>query len=78
MDTESFEYELGDEHIAFTLDEAVYNRHAIYGAAYLFVDRCFLWLSQPSEGHVRVRLKAKEEVDDTALHALAGESNCRA
>jgi His-Xaa-Ser system protein HxsD len=73
LNTENFEYELGEQHIAFTLDESIYNRPSLYGAAYLFVDKCFLWLSQPSEGHVRVRLKAKEATDEAGLHALAGE-----
>ena len=73
MTDETFEYELGDRHIAFTINESIYNRPALFGAAYLFVDRCFLWLSQPESGQVRVRLKAKEETTEEALHALAGE-----
>lgn len=73
MTTENFEYELGDSYIAFTLDESIYNRTAVFGAAYLFVDRCFLWLSKPQEGQVRLRLKAKEAKDEEGFHALAGE-----
>lgn len=70
---ETFEYELGERQIAFTLNESVYNRGAIFGTAYLFVDRCFLWLSQPKDGALRVQLKAKEPATPDALHALAGE-----
>ena len=39
---DTFEYELGERQIAFTIEESVYNRDAIFGTAYLFVDRCFL------------------------------------
>lgn len=73
MTDETFEYELGERHIAFTLDESIYNRPALFGAAYLFVDQCFLWLSQPESGQIRVRLKAKEAASEEALHQLAGE-----
>ena len=73
MTTENFDYELGDRQIAFTLDESIYNRQAVFGTAYLFVDRCFLWLSQPEEGQVRVQLKSKETSSEDELHTLAGE-----
>lgn len=59
--------------LSFTLDEALYPRDAIYGAAYLFVDRCFLFLDRPDDTHIEVRLKPKEAVDASVLEALAGE-----
>lgn len=59
--------------VVFTLDEALYPRDAIYGAAYLFVDRCFVFMTRPAEEKVEVRLKSKEEADQAALEALAGE-----
>lgn len=59
--------------ISFTLDEALYPRDAVYGAAYLFVDRCFLFLQRPSEDHIEVRLKPREELDAAGLESLAGE-----
>ena len=43
--------------VSFVLDEALYPRDAILGAAYLFVDRCFLFLSRPADQQVEVRLK---------------------
>ena len=70
---DTFEYELGERQIAFTIEESVYNRDAIFGTAYLFVDRCFLWLSQPTEGALRVQLKSKEAASEEELHAMAGE-----
>ena len=61
--------------VAFALDESIYPRDAVYGAAYLFVDRCFLFLTRPSEDRIEVRLKPKKEEDATreGLEALAGE-----
>ena len=59
--------------VSFTLDEAIYPRDAVYGAAYLFVDRCFVFLSRPADQRIEVRLKPKGEADAAALEALAGE-----
>lgn len=60
--------------VSFDIDEELYPRDSIYGAAYLFVDRCFVFLTRPSEGHVRVRLKARDAaVTQPALEALAGD-----
>ncbi len=60
--------------VSFTLDEQLYPREAIYGAAYLFVDRCFVFLGRPGDQQVEVRLKPKtapKKADE--LEALAGE-----
>ena len=57
--------------VSFTLDEELYPRDAIFGASYLFVDRCWIFLTRPSDRHVEVRLKPKEE--DSQLESLAGE-----
>lgn len=60
--------------VSFTLDTSVYPREAIFGAAYLFVDRCFLFFTAPAEGQVEVRLKPKDAPSEAgALEALAGE-----
>jgi His-Xaa-Ser system protein HxsD len=73
LSSETFQYELGERHVAFTLDESVYSREAIFGAAYLFVDKCFLWLSVAGASQLRVRLKTKGEASPEALETLAGE-----
>ena len=70
---EEFSYALEEDSIAFSLDEAIYNRDALYGAAYVFVDRCFLYLSRPAEGQIRVRLKGRESLSGEGLENLAGE-----
>lgn len=60
--------------VSFVVDESIYPRDAIYGAAYLFVDRCWLYLDRPSDGKVEVRLTAKDaEISEETLEALAGE-----
>jgi His-Xaa-Ser system protein HxsD len=57
--------------VSFVLDEDLYPSDAIYGAAYVFLDRAFIFLSRPGDKQVQVRLKTKDPNAD--LEALAGE-----
>lgn len=59
--------------VSFTLDESIYPIDAIYGASYLFVDRCFIFLHRPSDRMVEVRLKPQSAPADGELEALAGQ-----
>jgi His-Xaa-Ser system protein HxsD len=59
--------------VSFTLSESIYPRDAVYGAAYLFVGKCFLFLTRPGDDQVEVRLKPKDETDAAGLEKLAGE-----
>src|SRR6478609_8469268 len=54
-------------HIEF--DEDLYPRDAVYGAAYIFIDRCYVFLERPAAGRISVKLTAKpgSEQDPDAL-----------
>jgi His-Xaa-Ser system protein HxsD len=58
--------------VTLEFDEALYPKEAIYGAAYVFIDRCWVHLDRPREGRVSVRLAKKPEVG-RAVEDLAGE-----
>ena len=64
---------LGRDHASFDVDETVYPLEAIYGGAYLFVDRCFVFLSRPKPQVVNVRLTSRGAATSAELDALAGE-----
>jgi His-Xaa-Ser system protein HxsD len=64
---------LGPDHASFDVDETVYPLEAIYGAAYLFVDRCFVFLSRPRPQAVNVRLTSRATASPAELETLAGE-----
>lgn len=68
-----FEYELSDRQIRFVIDEQLYPRDAIYGAVYIFIDRCYVLLDRPSDQKVAVRLRTKAAATEAELEALAGE-----
>lgn len=54
------------------LDASLYPLEAVYGAAYVFIDRCYVLLDRPEPTKLRVVLAPKEP-DPDALRALVGE-----
>lgn len=66
-------FSIAKDHVSFEVDESVYPLEAVYGACYLFVERCFVYLTRPVAGTVGVRLTSREPVTAEALDALAGE-----
>lgn len=68
--------DLGASAVTVTLDAAVYPLEALYGAAYIFIDRCYVLVDRPSEKNFRATLslkKAPAEPAPEALRSLAGE-----
>lgn len=66
-------FDLGPDHISFEVAESVYPLEAVYGACYLFLDKCFVFLTRPATDVVRVRLTSQEPASPAELDALAGE-----
>jgi His-Xaa-Ser system protein HxsD len=66
--------DLADGSVTLTVDAAVYPLEAVYGAAYIFIDRCFVLLDRPKAGSVSVTLTDKKgAADAAALRQMAGE-----
>ncbi len=61
-----------EDGLVVELDESLYPKDAVYGAAYVFIDRCYVKLDRPSPGRLSVRLKPKPGVTLSA-DAFAGE-----
>lgn len=59
--------------VSVTFDRSLCPLDAIYGAAYGFIDRFYVFLDSPAEGKVRVRLKGRSATTAEALEASAGE-----
>ena len=60
--------------VLLELDDTLYPLPAVYGAAYIFIDRAYVLLDRPSPGKLRVTLAAKKgELDDEAVRSLVGE-----
>ncbi len=66
------ELDRGSVHV--TVDETLYPLEAVYGAAFTFLDRCYVLLDRPAAGKVKVTLASKKgDADEAALRAMAGE-----
>lgn len=61
--------------VTLRADAGVYPLEALYGAAYVFIDRCFVLLDRPSEDRWSVTLSLKNPAEDDAerLRGLVGE-----
>ena len=59
--------------VTITVDSAVYPLEAVYGAAYIFIDRCFVLLDRPRAGAYSATLTPKGEASPEALRQMAGE-----
>ena len=67
------QFSLDEREISFVVSEDLFPLDAIYGTAYLFVDRCWLFFTRPADKQVGVHLKTKTDADESALETLAGE-----
>jgi His-Xaa-Ser system protein HxsD len=77
------EVDLHEATASVQLDDSLYPLPAVYGAAYVFIDRCYVLLERPAAGRIRITLARKQpaEADDEAaraaqaeaLHSLVGE-----
>lgn len=57
-----------------TVDASVYPLEALYGASYIFIDRCYVLLDRPRVGAFTVTLTPKTTgATDEALRAMVGE-----
>lgn len=54
------------------LDAGLYPLEAVYGAAYVFIDRCYVLLDRPAPAKLRIVLAPKNAAG-ADLRALAGE-----
>jgi His-Xaa-Ser system protein HxsD len=57
--------------VRLRVDANLYPLDALYGASYIFIDRCYVLLDQPTPSSFRVTLTAKKPLSD--LRALVGE-----
>ncbi len=66
--------ELSQGTATFAVDPTLYPLDALYGAAYIFIDRCFVFLDKNPAGHVLVSLSPKKgAADEATLKNWAGE-----
>jgi His-Xaa-Ser system protein HxsD len=61
---------LGDSAVEIELDEGLYPKDAVYGAAYVFIDRCYVHLDRAGDQRIKVTLRAKKgQIEDSKAYA---------
>ncbi len=66
--------DLAERSVSLLVDESLYPLEAVYGAAYVFLDRCYVLLDRPEPQRCRVTLAPKAgDADEATLRAMAGE-----
>ena len=68
------EVDVANAAVTFVADATIYPLDAVYGASYVFIDRCYVMLDRPSTDRWRVTLTAKDpKTDAESLRPLVGE-----
>lgn len=70
---ENLKYDAKHHTLSLTLNKKLYTYEVVYGTAYIFIDRCYVFLDADDDGNTIVRLKGKQPMGQEALEALAGE-----
>lgn len=67
--------DLDEGRATIDLDAGLYPLEAVYGAAYVFIDRCYVLLDRPEPTKLRVLLSPKKPEADVAaqLREMVGE-----
>ena len=53
------------------VDLDLHSREAIFGAAYSFIDRCYVWLDKDADGRLVIELTPRSDAE--SVEALAGD-----
>ncbi len=67
LPTDVVEVDSAQGAVTLRVDDTLYPLEAIYAAAYVFIDRCYVFLDRPSPGRVRVTLTPKSGAFDEAV-----------
>jgi His-Xaa-Ser system protein HxsD len=66
--------DLKERAVLLHVDPTLYPLSAVYAAAYIFIDRCYVLLDKPAPDRLRVTLAPKKgEATEAALGAFVGE-----
>ena len=59
--------------VSVRFERSLYPLDSIYGAAYVHIDNCYVYLDVAGEDHLKVELRGRQPLEPAALEALAGE-----
>jgi His-Xaa-Ser system protein HxsD len=67
-------FDAKEGNVTLRVDASLYPLEALYSAAYVFIDRCYVLHHKPREGQTRVTLSPKKgQITDESARDLVGE-----
>ncbi len=73
MSKPKFNISKKENRIKFKIDGEIYDLDVVYGAAYSFVDKAYIYLDGDPEEKIEVYLKGKDSLKKKELENIAGE-----
>ena len=70
---EKFKIEEKENKIIIIVNPLLYSLEVIYSAAYVFIDRAYLFLDESPKNQIAINIKGKEKLTKKQLEDLAGE-----
>ncbi len=67
--------EISGNMVKFEVDRKIYPMELIFGACFIFIDRCYVYIDRNGADKIKVTLKGKTKLGDDQLEALSGEFN---
>ncbi len=61
--------------VSFEIDRKIYPMELIFGAGFIFIDRCYVYLDRNGSDKIKVTLKGKPGTGDEEVERLVGEFN---
>ncbi len=65
--------QLGENMISFEVDRKIYPMELIFGACFIFIDRCYVYIDREGADKLKITLKGKSKLSEEDLEALSGE-----
>ncbi len=65
--------QLGENMTNFEIDRKIYPIELIFGACFIFIDRCYVYIDRDGADKIKVTLKGKTPLSKEELDALSGE-----
>lgn len=73
MSDNALSIEVDERRARFTIDESIYALDVVMGAAYLFIDKVYVFLDRGGDRQVIVSLRSRAAASAEELEALAGQ-----
>jgi His-Xaa-Ser system protein HxsD len=73
FDSDNIQVQVEDNRVKLKVTTQVYAQNSILGAAYIFTDRCYVFIDKTETDQIEVNLTGQNSLKEQDLQALVGE-----